>query len=140
MANSNNPSTYWQSDPNLVLAGPATGSAKGDIGARALNATDIAAAVSSATLVAGVAAGYKIARGTASVTGNSAVNTGLATLVSVTLAIVGVLSSSAAAVSWSALASTGYFSAYVYANPTATNVAPAQSGIAQTVSWIAVGT
>lgn len=130
----------WVAPVNTVLAGPPSGTADGPIGARALVATDIAGAMSSAAIVVGVAAGYKIARGTASVTGNTAINTGLATLVSVGLNIVGVLTSSASALSWSALASTGYFSAFVYANPTATNVAPAQSVQATVVSWSAQGT
>jgi hypothetical protein len=43
-------------------------------------------------------------------------------------------------VSWSALASTGYFSAFVYANATATNVAAVLSVAPVTVDWIAVGT
>jgi Ni,Fe-hydrogenase I cytochrome b subunit len=140
MANENNPAKYWTAAPNTVVAGPATGSTAGDLGARTLVEADIATALTSAAMVTGVASGYAIARGTASVTGNAAVNTGLTTLVSVALAIKGVLTSSAAAVSWSALASTGYFSAFVYANPVSSTEAPAQGTAATTVSWIAVGT
>lgn len=136
----NNPAKFWQADPNTIVAGPASGSSAGDMGARALVAADISAAIATLKAVIGVAAGYAIARGTASITGNSAINTGLTTIVHVGVSIVGVLASSASAVSWSALASTGYMSAFVYANATATNVAPAQSGLATTVSWVAVGT
>lgn len=81
-----------------------------------------------------------IANSSASVTGTSSINTGLTTLMNVALTIRGALSSSAAAVSWSALASSGWFQARVYANPVSSSEAPALSTIAQTVDWIAVGT
>lgn len=104
-------------------------------------ATVIASAVVTAgSAIKGTAAGVGQANGSASVTGSSAINTGLTTLTRVILSIRGALTSSAASVSWSALASSGYFSAFVYAVPTATNVAPALGITATTVDWIAVGT
>lgn len=140
MANENNPAKYWTAAPNTVVAGPASGSAAGDLGARALVSADLTSALASAMAVVGVAAGYKIARGTQAATGTTAVNTGLATIAAVAVSIVGAISSGTCWVSWSALASTGYFSALVYAQTSSGSGTPAASGVAAVVSWIAVGT
>ena len=95
--------------------------------------------VAASKLIAGTSSSFVAARGSAAVTGSSAINTGLAVITNLVVAIRGALGSSSAAVSWSALASSGWFSALVYANATATNVAPALSTIAVTVDWISVG-
>lgn len=95
--------------------------------------------VAASKLIAGLTSSQVHARGSASVTGNSAINTGLASIVNLCVSIRGALASSVAAVSWSPLASAGWFSALVYANPVSSTTAPAQSTIAATVDWIAVG-
>lgn len=134
-----NPAKQWESAPNTVLAGPPSGSADGTIGARALVAADLTAALSSVAAVVGVAAGYKLARGTQAATGTTTIATGLASLASVVVSIVGAISSGTCWASWSALASTGYFSALVYAQTSSGSCTPVASGVAATVSWIAVG-
>lgn len=112
---------------------------------RQLTFDQLAEVIAAAVVTAGLAikastAGVAQIASSSSITGSATINTGLTTLSRVVLSIRGALSSSASAVSWSALASSGYFSAFVYANPTATNVAPAVSTLATTVDWIAVGT
>ena len=82
MANESNPAKFWQAAANKILAGPATGSTAGDIGARSLVAADLPAGA--ATAVAGIAAGYKLARGQATtVAASDTVVTGLTTVVAV---------------------------------------------------------
>jgi len=135
----NNPAKQWETDPNLVLAGPPSGTAAGPIGARAIVAADIASALASTAAVIGVAAGYKLARGTQAATGTTTIATGLASIASVVVSLVGAVSSGTAWVSWSALASTGYFSALVYALTSSGSATPAASGVAAVVSWVAVG-
>lgn len=129
---------YWEAPANRVLAGPATGSADGPVGARALVAADLPAGA--ATAVAGIAAGYKLARGTQAITGTTTIATGLATLASVAVSLVGAVSSGLAWVSYSALASTGYFSALAYGITSSGSATPAASSVAGVVAWIAVGT
>lgn len=131
---------YWEADPNTVMAGPATGSAAGPVGARALTSADISAGLASANVVVGAAAGYKVARGTASVTGSSAINTGLASIVSFVLSLARAASSGTCWVSHSALASTGYTLAQVWALTSSGDATPVVSSVAATIHWIAVGT
>lgn len=90
--------------------------------------------------VTALSSATRIASSSATVTGTLAINTGLTTLVNVTIALRGAPASSAVLATWSPLASSGWFSALVYALATATNVAPAASTIPQTVDWIATGT
>lgn len=91
-------------------------------------------------LVRAATSSFGVAGGSASVTGSLAINTGLSALSRAILVIRGALTSSAAAVSWSPLASAGWFSAFVYANPLSSTNAPALSVAAVTVDWIAQGT
>lgn len=93
-----------------------------------------------AKAVRAVSSGTILASGSASITGSSAINTGLGLVTRAFLTIRGVLGSSSAAVSWSALASSGYFNACVFANPVSSSSAPALSSVPVTVDWICVGT
>ena len=76
----------------------------------------------------------------ASVTGTLAINTGLTTITNVVVSLRGTPTSTTNEVTWSALASSGWFSALTWAQATATNVNPVASGSAATVDWIAFGT
>lgn len=112
---------------------------------RQLSAAQLADVIATAVLTAAKGikssvAGVAQVIASSSITGSATVNTGLTTLTNVILSIRGAFTSSAMGVSWSALASSGYFSAFVWANPTATNVAAALSVAPVTVDWIAVGT
>jgi hypothetical protein len=112
---------------------------------RQLTLAQLAEVIAAAVVTAGNAiksttAGVAQVVASSSITGSATVNTGLTTLTNVILAIRGGLTSSAAGVSWSALASTGYFSAFVYANPVSSSDAPALSTTPVTVDWISVGT
>lgn len=130
--------TYWNTAPNLVLAGPSSGTADGNIGPRALVAADLPTATQNA--VVGASSGYKLARGSASITGSSAINTGLTTLVTFVLSLAQAASSGAYLVAHSMLASTGWTSAQVYALTSSGSATPVVSSVAATVHWIAVGT
>ncbi len=129
---------YWQAPPNQVLAGPATGAVVGTAGYRALVAADLPTATQNA--VVGVSSGYKLARGSASITGSSAINTGLATLLSFVLSLAQAASSGAYIVAHSMLASSGWTSAQVYALTSSGSATPVVSSVAATVHWVAIGT
>jgi hypothetical protein len=76
------PQQPWVESPNTVLAGPPAGTDKMPAGFRTLVAADIAAAVGADFLVAGLAAGYKVARGQSTLTSAlTTVVTGLNTVV-----------------------------------------------------------
>lgn len=90
--------------------------------------------------VTALSSASRIASGSASVTGTLAINTGLTTLTNVTIALRGAPTSSGLVATWSPLASAGWFSALVWANPVSTTTASAASVLATVVDWIAVGT
>lgn len=142
MANSNNPAKQWESDPNLVLAGPASGSAAGGIGARALVDADLAGTSGAGKSVSGVATGYKLARSAAalSVTGTSNINTGLTTLLSVVASLAEAAALGGDIVSCSALASAGWFQVQVWKRTTSSDCTPIAATSAKLINWIAVGT
>lgn len=131
---------YWQAPPNKVLAGPSTGSDDGDIGPRSLVAADLPAGA--ATAVAGVAAGYKLARSAAalSVTGTSNINTGLTTLVSVVAGLAEAAAISGSYVSCSALASAGWFQVQVWKMTGTGDCTPIAATAAKLINWVAIGT
>lgn len=134
------PAGQWTAAPNNVLAGSAvaTDSAAGQAAAfRGLVAADLPALAQN--FIGGLVAGIRAAASSATVTGTLAINSGLTTVANVCITLRGLPSSSAQIATWSPLASTGWFSALVFAVATATNVAPAASTLAQTVDWIAIG-
>lgn len=132
------PNEPWIEAPNTVLAGPGTGADRKAASFRAIVAADLPAGP--ATAVAGVAAGYKLARGSADVTGTLAVNTGLATLGFLVLSLAKACSSGAAWVSHSALASAGWSLLQVWALTSSGDATPVASDVAARVNWISVGT
>lgn len=95
--------------------------------------------VAEADAVVATSSGVATAAGTVAFTGTSSINTGLTVASHVIVSLKGSMSSSAASVSWSALASSGWFQGRVYANPVSSSEAPVVSTIPATVSWIAVG-
>lgn len=127
--------TYWEAEPNTVLAGPATGSAEGDAGFRALTLADLPA-------------GLKIARGQHTMLSSSdTVATGLTTVVSAVAnlesAPVLTCDRAQAGVGTQAGApAAGSIYLRVYMPTSAGDTTPvAASGFAaKVVNWIAVGT
>lgn len=97
-------------------------------------------------LVAGVAAGYKVARGVAAITGSGTVATGLATVV----AVVGMLQEDASLTNGLTVTGTigdqagspaaGSVILKVWKSTAANDATPIASGAAVHVNWIAIGT
>ncbi len=91
-------------------------------------------------LVVGVASGYKLARGTAAVTGSADVDTGLATVVAVVASLHDAPSLNAMWVQAKASTTDGHID-LVVTKPTAANdVTPTASTTETNVDWIAIGT
>jgi hypothetical protein len=110
-------------------------------GALKVAGVDVTTAVATGG-VAGVAAGYKIARGSTSVTGATGgdINTGLATVLGVAASIGADISLNANEVSAALSATPGHITVKVW-KPTATgDCTPIASTTATVINWVAVGT
>jgi hypothetical protein len=94
-----------------------------------------------ATPVAGVVAGYKIARGVATVTGSLAIATGLAAVIDGVACLAATPSvTDGMWVSVTNSATAGNIDVYVTKPTAANNVEPAASTAGVQINWIAVGT
>lgn len=122
---------------NAFCAGPTAGS-NAPPAYRAIVTSDLPTQNQKA--VAGVAAGYKLARGTASVTGTTDLNTGLTTLVAITATLGEAMTSQGNGVSTSALASAGWTQLQVWKPTSASEPYPTAATSAKIVAWVAVGT
>lgn len=91
----------------------------------------------------GVAAGYKIARGTQVATATALVTTGLATVVAFAVSPIAASTTAILAAAWAsgkAAATAGKLNVYRWKHTGATTVTPVAASTAGTLSWIAVGT
>jgi hypothetical protein len=91
-------------------------------------------------LILGAAAGYKLARGTAAVTGSADVNTGLATVVAVVASFHDAPSVDAMFVQAKAGSTAGHIDLVVTKPTAVNNVTPTASTTETNVDWIAIGT
>lgn len=135
----------WQAPTNQVLAGPAVAPADGDstaeAGFRALVASDLpGGGATVVNAVAGVGAGYKVARGLAAVTGTLDVNTGLATVVAAAVsmdddpAITGNLASVVLG------GTAGHITVKAWKPTASGDCTPIAATAVKNIFWIAVGT
>ena len=91
-------------------------------------------------VVAGIVAGYKIARGSTSVTGTADITTELSTVVQAVVSLQDDVSLEAFAVSVINGGTAGHITAKVWKPTSSTDCTPAAATVAKTVRWIAIGT
>ena len=95
---------------------------------------------SSATVIKGLASGYKIARGSTSVTGTADITTGLATVVQAVVSLQDDVSLDAIATSVVNGGTAGHITAKVWKPTSSSDCTPIAATVAKTVRWIAIGT
>lgn len=97
--------------------------------------------VDSTSVILGIAAGYKIARGTQVATASAAIATGLTTITGYAVSPIAATATTAnAGVVVSAKASSGTLTAYRWKHTNASTTTLVAATTAGTISWIAVGT
>ena len=94
----------------------------------------------STTLIRGVGDGYKIARGSTSVTGTADITTGLATVVQAVVSLQDDVSLEANGTSVVNGSTAGHITVKVWKPTSSSDCTPAAATVAKTVRWIAIGT
>ena len=108
---------------------------------RYLDLSQMQTLIRSVNQVLGLTSGVKVTSAQVSgVTSSSAINTGLSSLTAVVVNLVGLASSGTYLTTWSALASTGWFQAFVWAITSSGSATPTASTVSANLSWIATGT
>lgn len=113
-----------------------------DVTSLSINGTALTPTAAQFNLVVqGIAAGYKLARGTQIATASKAIATGLTTITGYAVSAIGNTATKAnAAVAVSAAASSGTLTVYRWKHTGATTVTLLAATAAGTVSYVAIGT